>query len=183
MLRAEPPRPKSSHFPLLVRFGFAGRWVLSRPRRFWARRRAVLTGPTSPRTIAVGGMGAGPTAEPNRFGILWFIARRQPLSAWLVVFASRPASIRTCPSPQARCQMGSLVLVGRCYLCGDLDWIKTLNAVCPIATVMLYFDASHCSHSSPMLQLNSILRLQSLHRPLRPPSPAYCSAAVHILRR
>jgi len=69
MLRAEPPRPKSSHSLLLVRFCFAGRRVLSRPRRFLARRRAVLTGPSSPRTIAVGGMGAGPTAEPNRFGI------------------------------------------------------------------------------------------------------------------
>src|ERR1700693_2950646 len=67
MLRAEPPRPKSSHFPLLVGFCFAGRRVLSRPRRFLARRRAVLTGPSSPRTIAVGGMGAGPHGEAEPF--------------------------------------------------------------------------------------------------------------------
>jgi len=33
--------------------------------------------------------------------------------------------------------MGSLVLVGRCYLCGDLSWTKERNAVSPIATVML----------------------------------------------
>jgi hypothetical protein len=98
--------------------------------------------------------------EPNRFGILWFIAPRQPLSAWHVVFASRPASIRTDPGPQARCQMGSLVLVGRCYLCGDLDWIKARNAVCPIATVMLYFDASQCSHSSMLqLEFNPLYRI------------------------
>jgi hypothetical protein len=97
--------------------------------------------------------------EPNRFGILWFIAPRQPLSAWHVVFASRPASIRTDPGPQARCQMGSLVLVGRCYLCGDLESIKTLNAVCPIATVMLYFDASQCSHSplTPQLKFKCLV--------------------------
>jgi hypothetical protein len=66
-LRAKPPRPTSSHFPLLVRFGFAGRRVLSRPRRFLARRRAVLTGSSSPRTIAVGGMGAGPHGEAEPF--------------------------------------------------------------------------------------------------------------------
>jgi hypothetical protein len=41
--------------------------------------------------------------------------------------------------------MGSLVLVGRCYLCGDLRWTKTRNAVCPIATVVLDFDASQFS--------------------------------------
>ena len=82
------------------------------------------------------------TPEPNRFGILWFVAPRQPLAAWHVVFASRPASIRTCPGPQARCQMGSLVLVGRCYLRRGLSGPKRLNAVCPISTVMLYFDAS-----------------------------------------
>ena len=44
--------------------------------------------------------------------------------------------------------MGSLVLVERCYLRGDLGWTKTRNAVSSIATVMLYFDASQCSHFS-----------------------------------
>jgi hypothetical protein len=100
MLRAEPPRPKSSHFPLLVRFGFAGRWVLSRPRRFWARRRAVLTGPTSPRTIAVGGMGAGPHggAEPLRDPVVHCsssaavcLARRFCLSPRFYPHLSEPA--------------------------------------------------------------------------------------------
>jgi|HubBroStandDraft_3_1064219.scaffolds.fasta_scaffold101814_2 hypothetical protein len=43
--------------------------------------------------------------------------------------------------------MGSLVLVGRCYLRRGLSGPKRLNAVCPIATVMLYFDASQYSHS------------------------------------
>jgi hypothetical protein len=90
--------------------------------------------------------------------------------------ASRPASIRTCPGPQARCQMGSLVLVGRCYLCGGLGWTKSLNAVCPIATVMLYFDASQCSHSSHATI--GIPRNKPFPRvPLAPtpPSDAYCS--------
>src|ERR1017187_9009169 len=38
-----------------------------------------------------------------------------------LVVASRPASIRTLVEPlPARCQLGSLVLVGRCHLCGGL---------------------------------------------------------------
>jgi hypothetical protein len=49
-------------------------------------------------------------------------------------------------------------LVGRCYLRDDLDWIKARNAVCPIATVMLYFDASQCSHSShAAMEFNSFV--------------------------
>ena len=174
-LRAKPPRPTSSHFPLLVRFCFAGRRVLSRPRRFRARRRAVLTGPSSPRTIAVGGMGADLRRSRTLSGSSGSLPRRRPLSAWHVVFASRPASIRTCPSPQARCQMGSLVLVGRCYLRDDLDWIKARNAVCPIATVMLYFDASQCSHSSlAVIEFNPSYRIS--------PSSSYAAFACLLFR-
>jgi hypothetical protein len=121
------------------------------------------------------GNGSGPTTEPNRFGILWFMAPRQPLSAWHVVFASRPASIRTYPSPQTRCQMGSLVLVGRCYLCDGLQWTKTRNAVCPIATVMLYFDASQCFHSShAAIEFNSSYRIS--------PSSSYAALARLLFR-
>jgi len=45
--------------------------------------------------------------------------------------------------------MGSLVLVGRCDLRGDLASTKKRNAVSPIATVMLYLNASSGSFLTP----------------------------------
>jgi hypothetical protein len=111
--------PKSSHSPFSVMLFFAGRAPLSRPRLLLARCREVLTGVPAPPTIAVRGMGADPHRSHAVSGTGWSslrigqccLARR---------LASRPTSIRSDSGPQARCSMGSLVLVGRCHLSGDL---------------------------------------------------------------
>ena len=63
------------------------------------------------------------------------------LSAWHVVFASRPASIRTDSGRLARCKMGSLVFGGALLSPRRSHWTKTPNAVSPIATVVLHFGA------------------------------------------
>src|SRR6266850_1243182 len=54
---------------------FAGSEVLSRPRRFLARRREVLTGPRSPPTIAGAGNGSGPCRSRAVSGSCWPLLR------------------------------------------------------------------------------------------------------------
>src|SRR3974377_1570514 len=78
--------------------------------------------------------------------------------------------------------MGSLVLVGRCYLTGDLGWTKTRNAVCPMATVVLDFAATQAPHSPH----HDVVIVASLERfsplaDITPPLPSRCSAAVRRL--
>src|SRR5258707_14087695 len=77
-------------------------------------------------------------------------------------FASRPASIRTVSGPQTRCKMGSLVLVGRCYLCGDLVGPRRGTQSAPYRRL--------CFTSLPGRQLPFLTQIHS------------CSLAVTALR-
>ena len=64
---------------------------------------------TGPRWSRIGGVRPRPRPPSVVRLLLCFTSLPQPLAAWHTsFFASRPASIRTCPDPQAHRQMGSL---------------------------------------------------------------------------
>lgn len=182
MLPANPPKPKSSHSLLLVRFGFAERRVLSRPRRFLARRRAVLTGLASPRTIAQGEMGADPQGSrtvrdpvvPCSSSAAVCLARRFRLSPRFYPHLSEPAG----PLPDGVPRFGGALLsLRRSRL--DQGAERSLPhsdgyALLRCQPALSFFPCCHC---------NSILGIESLSLAPMPPSPAYCSAAVHRPRR
>ena len=157
-----PPRPELP-FPLPRKICvFAGRRFLSRPRPFLARRREVLTGASSPPIIANPGNGSGPRRSRAVSGSCW-----PPLRISLSL-----AGISACLSPRfyphsagpAGPLLDGVPRFGGALLSKRRSRsTKTRNAVCPVATVMLYFDASQC----PFLHLrdSSQTRMPTLARP------------------
>src|SRR5581483_5364212 len=138
---------QSSHSPFSVCFVFlAERRTLSRPRQLLARRREVLTGFSSPLIIAKAGNGSGPRRSRAVSGSCW--PSLLMVSTCLArPLASRPASIRTRFGPVGPLLDGVPRFGGALLSRRRSQWTKTPNAVCPIATVMLYFDASQCPPS------------------------------------
>ena len=187
MLRAEPPRPKSSHSLLLVRFCFAGRRVLSRPRRFLAHRRAVLTGPLSPRIMARCGewerthAGAEPFRDPVvhcSSSVAGCLARRVCLSPRFYPHLSEPAGSLPDGVPRFG---GALLSLRRSRV--DQDAERSLPHSDGYALLRCQPVLSFSPYTTIEIQMprNETFLLPSCG-PM-PQPPAYCSAAVHTLRR
>jgi hypothetical protein len=144
---------------------------------FFARRREVLTGCSSPLTIANPGNGSGPRrshAVSGSCGLPLLIGLNLPgtsacLSPRFYPHSTGPVS----PLLDGVPRFGGALLSPLRPL-----WIKTQNAVGPIATVMLYFDASQCSFSLPRFPLSQGFVPLTPPRFSCPPRPSdYCAAA------
>ena len=134
--------PTELPFPLTERFSFAGKMLLSRPRRILARRREVLTGAASLRRIVLRGMGADsrrprPLRDPvGRLRMSSWPSRRLPLAPLL------SALIRATLGPL---QDGVPRLVGRCHLSGGLVGPRRGTQSAPYRRFCFTSESASCS--------------------------------------
>jgi len=171
-------------FPL-VKVSFGRREGFCQDRAvFLARRRVVLTERVSPGIIARCREWERTHAGAERFRDLLVRCSSSATACLARRFASRPASIRTCPGSRARCQMGSLILVGAAIsVAVSVDLRNRTQSAHSDGYALLRCQSVPSFLPTSRFKLKILTDFFSPIREPMPPSTAYCSAAAHRPRR